>query len=247
MDQPALGKRIVVLRKAKGLTQEELVEKCNLNVRTLQRIESGEVTPRSYTRRLIFAALDSNINDSFEIAHDKSAKIGFIIPVWLEQFYRYVFDLFNLKTNKMKKISILSVTICALGFMLMILFTESKAQSQAKVKKTIEECSKNSIRWFNNGQIDSLMTLYRGDACLGARGCGKIFINEYYETGSKTFKLKEFNIHDISVSDSIAVEKGRLLISLNSGEELEGEFLTEWRRTNKKWLIVNDLASVKEK
>ncbi|HEY3371256.1 MAG TPA: helix-turn-helix transcriptional regulator [Prolixibacteraceae bacterium] len=44
MKQPDLGKKIAELRKAKSLTQEELVEKCNLNVRTLQRIEAGVVT-----------------------------------------------------------------------------------------------------------------------------------------------------------------------------------------------------------
>ncbi|WP_460624317.1 helix-turn-helix domain-containing protein, partial [Kineococcus endophyticus] len=53
-----MGKKISELRKAKGLTQEELVEKCNLNVRTIQRIESGEVTPRSYTVKALFEALD---------------------------------------------------------------------------------------------------------------------------------------------------------------------------------------------
>jgi transcriptional regulator with XRE-family HTH domain len=56
--QPELGKKISELRKAKGLTQEELVEKCNLNVRTIQRIEAGEVTPRSYTVKALFEALD---------------------------------------------------------------------------------------------------------------------------------------------------------------------------------------------
>lgn len=58
MKQPELGKKISELRKAKGLTQEELVEKCNLNVRTIQRIEAGEVTPRSYTIKALFDALD---------------------------------------------------------------------------------------------------------------------------------------------------------------------------------------------
>jgi transcriptional regulator with XRE-family HTH domain len=58
MKQPQLGKKISELRKAKGLTQEELVEKCNLNVRTIQRIEAGEVTPRSYTVKALFDALD---------------------------------------------------------------------------------------------------------------------------------------------------------------------------------------------
>jgi transcriptional regulator with XRE-family HTH domain len=58
MKQPELGKKIVELRMAKGLTQEELVEKCNISVRTIQRIENGEVVPRSYTVKTIFAALD---------------------------------------------------------------------------------------------------------------------------------------------------------------------------------------------
>src|SRR5690606_18102453 len=57
MKQPELGLKIVELRKAKGLTQEELVERCNINVRTIQRIEAGEVTPRSYTIKSIMAAL----------------------------------------------------------------------------------------------------------------------------------------------------------------------------------------------
>jgi len=46
MKQPQLGQTILTLRQEKKITQEELVERCNLNVRTLQRIEAGEVTPR---------------------------------------------------------------------------------------------------------------------------------------------------------------------------------------------------------
>ncbi len=62
MKQPELGRKILELRKAKGLTQEELVEKCNISVRTLQRIEIGEVTPRSYTIRTILEALEYNLS-----------------------------------------------------------------------------------------------------------------------------------------------------------------------------------------
>jgi transcriptional regulator with XRE-family HTH domain len=62
MKQPELGRKISELRKAKGLTQEELVEKCNISVRTLQRIETGEVTPRSYTIKTILAALDYDLS-----------------------------------------------------------------------------------------------------------------------------------------------------------------------------------------
>jgi len=62
MKQPELGKKITELRNAKGLTQEDLVEKCNLSVRTIQRIEAGEVTPRSYTVKMIMEALDYDIS-----------------------------------------------------------------------------------------------------------------------------------------------------------------------------------------
>lgn len=58
MQQPQLGQKIQEWRKAKGMTQEELVEKCNINVRTIQRIEAGEVMPRSYTVKTILEALE---------------------------------------------------------------------------------------------------------------------------------------------------------------------------------------------
>lgn len=61
MKQPELGIKISELRKSKGFTQEELVEKCNISVRTIQRIEAGEVTPRSYTIKTILSALDYDL------------------------------------------------------------------------------------------------------------------------------------------------------------------------------------------
>ena len=63
MKQPELGNKISQLRKAKGLTQEELVERCNISVRTIQRIETGDVNPRSYTVKTILSALESNFNE----------------------------------------------------------------------------------------------------------------------------------------------------------------------------------------
>lgn len=130
MKQPYLGKKIAELRKAKSLTQEELVKRCNLNVRTLQRIESGVVTPRSYTIKTIFAALEYSINDSLENMPSDFSKNGHVIPNWLEQIYRYVIDLFNLKTNTMKKISILTSSFLIIGFSLFALCSESKAQKK---------------------------------------------------------------------------------------------------------------------
>src|SRR5690554_213162 len=63
MQQPELGQKILELRKQKGLTQEELVDLCNINVRTLQRIEAGEVTPRSFTLKTILNVLGEDLQN----------------------------------------------------------------------------------------------------------------------------------------------------------------------------------------
>ncbi|GGF21543.1 helix-turn-helix domain-containing protein [Echinicola rosea] len=61
MKQPELGKVIQQHRLSKGMTQEELVERCNINVRTIQRIEAGEVTPRAFTVKTIMEVLDIHL------------------------------------------------------------------------------------------------------------------------------------------------------------------------------------------
>lgn len=58
MNQPDLGLKVTELRQSKGLTQEQLAEKCEVSARTIQRIESGEVDPRAYTLQCLSAALD---------------------------------------------------------------------------------------------------------------------------------------------------------------------------------------------
>ena len=61
MNAQELGIRIQELRKQKAMTQEDLAEKTGLSVRTIQRIESGEVDPRSYTLSQIAEALGVEI------------------------------------------------------------------------------------------------------------------------------------------------------------------------------------------
>ncbi len=89
MKQPELGRRISDLRKAKGLTQEELVDKCNISVRTLQRIETGEVTPRSYTIKTILAALDYNLS-TIEVNDDTFIQSA---AGWLKKLFLLDIDL----------------------------------------------------------------------------------------------------------------------------------------------------------
>lgn len=134
MNQPELGKKIADLRKAKGLTQDELVEKCNISVRTLQRIESGEVMPRNYTVKLIFTALDYEGETLTEEKNKTSVGFTSVISQRLEQFYGYLLDLLNLKKETMKKLSILSLlTIVGLCF---VFTSRSQAQDNKQLAGT---------------------------------------------------------------------------------------------------------------
>lgn len=61
MKQPQLGHTVAILRRTKGLTQEELADACGINVRSLQRIENGEVMPRMYTLSQLSTHLGYNL------------------------------------------------------------------------------------------------------------------------------------------------------------------------------------------
>ena len=63
MERTAIAKKIIHYRKLKGITQEMLSEITGLNVRTIQRIESGEVDPRLFTLRSIADALGVNLEE----------------------------------------------------------------------------------------------------------------------------------------------------------------------------------------
>lgn len=237
MTQPELGKKIAELRKAKGFTQEELVEKCNLSVRTLQRIESGEVTPRNYTMRLIFNALEFDIH---EIPNQLCSDEG-IHSSLPGQLYNYVFDLFNLKTNPMKKITILSLTFVAIFLVSFGLCSESQAQKAGKAIKAIEILQAKSNKWANEGKIDSLMTLYRADANVLPNCTNTAEIREMIaEAVAGKYKIIDFHTKSISVADSIAVQKYGITCQFQ-GATFSQTGMTEWRLTNGKWLIVNDI------
>ncbi|MEP4091596.1 helix-turn-helix transcriptional regulator [Reichenbachiella sp.] len=106
LSQPKLGQTIISLRQEKKITQEELVERCNVSVRTLQRIEAGEVTPRESTLRIILDALEFDYQQMEKTSHIKGRleklKIAWIcgiiyfITAFVEaglDFYRFEVDL----------------------------------------------------------------------------------------------------------------------------------------------------------
>lgn len=69
------GLLIKELRIKKGLTQEELADLTELSVRTIQRIENGEVDPRAYTLQMIAKALDVDFSLFVENTPDESVEI----------------------------------------------------------------------------------------------------------------------------------------------------------------------------
>ena len=58
-----ISKKLAALRKQKGLTQEEVAEQSNVNLRTIQRIEQGTNIPREKTLHLICDALQVELKD----------------------------------------------------------------------------------------------------------------------------------------------------------------------------------------
>lgn len=61
MKQPELGMKVSELRQQKGFTQEQLAELCEISTRTVQRIESGEVDPRSFTIKTLGEVLEFDL------------------------------------------------------------------------------------------------------------------------------------------------------------------------------------------
>ncbi|MFO7656682.1 MAG: helix-turn-helix domain-containing protein [Bacteroidales bacterium] len=147
MNQPEFGNKLAEIRKAKGLTQSELAEKCDVSYRTIQRIETGKVTPRGFTIKTLSAALDF---DFLKVFSDNSSKVEDTDSqrfITVQKIIEQVIDLFNLKTNAMKKLSILTVIFGLIGLGLFTVTNKVVAQGNSKfidfgVMDTISEITK---------------------------------------------------------------------------------------------------------
>jgi transcriptional regulator with XRE-family HTH domain len=146
MNQQDFGKELARIRKTKGLTQFELAEMCNVSSRTIQRIETGIVTPRSFTIKALSIALDFDFLKEFPITHSKNAQFvshRFFLSSWVNE---KLVELFNLKKNTMKKLSILAITSGLVVFTFLAFFNKSNAQDDSKLTNflTIEVTEKIS-------------------------------------------------------------------------------------------------------
>lgn len=63
-------------RLSKGLTQKELAEESNISVRSIQRIENGELIPRSYTIKTLATILNLSFDEFMANARTQHVDIG---------------------------------------------------------------------------------------------------------------------------------------------------------------------------
>ena len=94
-----IGIRIKETRIKRGLSQEDLAELSKVNLRTIQRIENNETTPREKTLKLIYDTLDIVVIENEKIKIDNyiiwSSFLALLIIIstflgWLRFFKEYV-------------------------------------------------------------------------------------------------------------------------------------------------------------
>jgi len=95
MQNKSIGKHLIYQRKLKGYSQQQLSEKTEVTVRTIQRIEKGEVHPHLQTVKLLATALDIDMNDLLPLENPREETLqkkwllllhatpilGFILPL----------------------------------------------------------------------------------------------------------------------------------------------------------------------
>jgi len=91
MKNTNLAKKIKELRTRKGFSQDELAETAKINLRTVQRIESGETEPRGDTLRRLALALNVTPDDLIDWAEEEDA--NFLMFVNLSALSFIVFPL----------------------------------------------------------------------------------------------------------------------------------------------------------
>ncbi|WP_243456821.1 DUF4870 domain-containing protein [Polaribacter batillariae] len=75
METQTIAKKLKYQRKLKGYSQIELSEKSNVTIRTIQRIEKGDVTPHLQTLKLLAEALNIGVEDISVLNNPKEESI----------------------------------------------------------------------------------------------------------------------------------------------------------------------------
>ncbi|MFM8491974.1 MAG: helix-turn-helix domain-containing protein, partial [Candidatus Methylopumilus sp.] len=150
-----IGEHIKEIRISKGFTQVELSEKSGIAVRTIQRIENGEVTPSIYSINAIGTALDVKLKEDPVVENDGKFEFKIVIS----NFSNLFVDIKTLIKRNMKTLLVLvTVTIGFLSFKdLKSLFVNLSDDTIISVSTincgTKNECDIELVKKENKGKI----------------------------------------------------------------------------------------------
>ncbi|MGR3809727.1 helix-turn-helix domain-containing protein [Jiulongibacter sp. NS-SX5] len=241
MKQPELGNKISELRQSKGLTQTELAESCNLSLRTIQRIEAAEVTPRAYTIKQIFEALghDRVFEKPFSQTENPAKQVN-----WFSDKRSSI-----LNTEKMRIIVAMSILFGAIGLTFLGISDYLKTKNYQKNETGLEDLNFDFISRFNAGDIEEIGEVYLSTATLRpvnqATVIGREDIIKYYQdVYDSGFRLVSDKIEFMEISDSVAIESGSW-VGYN-GQNFEGSYMAHWKKVNGQWYIENYITNYSE-
>lgn len=93
-ENQSLSRKVVKQRGKLGLSQERLAENTGLSLRTVQRIEKGESTPRGNTLKKLAKALDLNAEDLLDM--ELSDAPNMLVILNLSQLSFLIFPFFGI-------------------------------------------------------------------------------------------------------------------------------------------------------
>lgn len=235
MTQPELGNKISALRLAKGLTQIELAESCNLSLRTIQRIEGAEVLPRAYTVKQIFEALGEK--DYFESPAEESS---------VKRWFSDVSKSLHLTSKKMRIIIALSLLLGSAGLLFFGISDYQKTKSYQQNGAGLPEAEFDMISRFNSGDIEEIGETFLASATLIPVNRepihGRQNIVAYYQSVYDSgFRLVSDKINIFQVTDSVAIETGTWT-GWNQ-QSFEGSYFAQWKKVDGKWYIENYMTN----
>lgn len=165
MEKTEFRNRLIEFRKRQGLTQEEVAERCKITVRTIQRIESGVVDPRAFTIKTISDSLGFEFFETSNTGYDVTNKYQAYSKLDKHAILWYLKDLFNLKTNAMRKLLILSSLSLIIG-LLFVFVIDTKSQTEKPNNNSLliqfnEDKSIQRIKavFTNHLTLDSLLSI----------------------------------------------------------------------------------------
>ncbi len=162
METLDFGKKLIELRKLKGLTQGEVAEKCKVTTRTIQRIESGIVNPRASTIKIISETLGFDFFETSNTGNDVKNESQ-LLKLKTHNFLWDIKDLFNLKTYTMKKISILTLLALMITLSLYAINTSEELiennNSITIIYNIDKTLSRIEVRFSNSLTLDSLINI----------------------------------------------------------------------------------------